>query len=60
MSAFEHDQATTVSQQLNAVAVVHNSRVCPRFGVDGRGYLHGHHYASIVVVVVAEGLCKER
>lgn len=51
MSAIEHYHEILVYQQVYVAHVVHSSRVCCIFGVDGREKLHSHHAASIVVVI---------
>lgn len=54
MFYIKHDNAAAVFQQLYLINVLHSSRVCSTFGVEGRRGVHSQPTASIVVFIVAE------
>lgn len=53
MTAIEHDLGLGVFQQFHADDVVHGSRVCCTFVLDGREDVHLYHILDIIVVIVA-------
>lgn len=54
MAPIEHDYAIAFFQQLHSIAVVHSSRVCRNFAVDGRDQVHLHYATVIVAGIGAE------
>lgn len=56
IAAVKHDHKIAVFQQLPTVSAVHGSQVCRTFGVGGKGKVHCHRTAQLVVVIITERL----
>lgn len=53
MTIIEHENTDAEFQQLHAINVEQNSRICRAFAVDDRVNLYRHHTQGIVVDIVS-------
>lgn len=56
MAPVVNNRAAAVFQQIPAVNLTHDSRVCHTFGIDDWQKIHYCHAARLVVVLAAEQL----